>query len=75
MSHDHEPANFGQAFAIDITLDLAFVILELIYGRLSNSLVLVADDGHNLGDVLGLAHNTTSRARRPRLSLRLSARI
>ncbi|CAN5545249.1 cation diffusion facilitator family transporter [soil metagenome] len=55
MGHDHEPANFGRAFAIGITLNLAFVIIELIYGRLSNSLVLVADAGHNLGDVLGLS--------------------
>ena len=55
MGHDHEPANYGKAFAIGITLNLAFVILELVYGRLSNSLALVADAGHNLSDVFGLA--------------------
>ena len=53
--HSHAPSNYGQAFAIGVTLNLAFVILEVIYGRLSNSLALVADAGHNLGDVLGLA--------------------
>ncbi len=53
--HSHAPANYGKAFAIGITLNLAFVILEVIYGRLSNSLALVADAGHNLADVLGLA--------------------
>ena len=53
--HNHTPANFGRAFAIGVTLNLAFVILEVVYGRLSNSLALVADAGHNLGDVLGLA--------------------
>src|SRR5476649_2674738 len=52
--HSHAPANYGKAFAIGITLNFAFVILEVIYGRLSNSLALVADAGHNLSDVLGL---------------------
>ena len=53
--HNHAPANYGRAFVIGISLNLAFVILEVIYGRLSNSLALVADAGHNLSDVLGLA--------------------
>lgn len=52
--HGHPPANYGKAFAVGITLNLAFVILEVIYGRLSNSLALVADAGHNFTDVLGL---------------------
>lgn len=53
--HNHTPADFGRAFAIGIVLNLGFVILEVIYGRMSNSLALVADAGHNLSDVLGLA--------------------
>jgi len=53
-SHAHERADFGRAFAIGVTLNLAFVILELIYGRISGSLVLVTDAVHNFGDVLGL---------------------
>ncbi len=53
--HNHAPASFGRAFAIGIVLNLGFVILEVIYGRVSNSLALVADAGHNLSDVLGLA--------------------
>jgi len=53
-NHDHAPKNFGRAFAIGIALNLAFIILEVIYGRLSNSLALVADAVHNLSDVLGL---------------------
>src|SRR6267142_4654291 len=52
--HDHAPANYGRAFAIGVALNLGFVILEAIYGRLSHSLALVADAGHNLSDVLGL---------------------
>lgn len=53
-AHSHEPANYGRAFAIGVALNLAFVVLEVIYGKLSHSLALVADAGHNLSDVLGL---------------------
>lgn len=54
-SHAHGPANYNSAFAIGIALNLAFVAMEVIYGLRSNSLALVADAGHNFGDVLGLA--------------------
>lgn len=53
-SHSHAPASFGRAFAIGITLNAVFVVVEVVYGLLSNSLALVADAGHNLSDVLGL---------------------
>jgi cobalt-zinc-cadmium efflux system protein len=53
--HSHAPADFGRAFAIGIALNLGFVIVEVVYGVLANSLALVADAGHNLSDVLGLA--------------------
>ncbi len=52
--HDHAPANFGNAFAIGITLNIGFVIVEVIFGFIANSMSLVADAGHNLSDVLGL---------------------
>lgn len=52
--HAHTPANFGKAFAIGVALNTGFVILEAIYGILSNSVALLADAGHNFGDVLGL---------------------
>jgi cobalt-zinc-cadmium efflux system protein len=54
-SHDHAPGDFGRAFAIGIALNLAFVAVEAIYGLLANSMALLADAGHNLSDVLGLA--------------------
>ena len=56
-SHDpaHAPADFGRAFAIGIALNLAYVAAEAGYGLASGSLALLADAGHNLGDVLGLA--------------------
>ena len=53
--HSHDPASFGRAFALGITLNLAFVAAEVVYGMLSNSVALLADAGHNFSDVLGLA--------------------
>jgi len=52
--HSHAPASFGRAFAVGITLNLAFVAVEAIYGVIAGSMALVADAGHNLSDVLGL---------------------
>ena len=52
--HDHGPANHNQAFAVGVGLNLAFVVIEAIYGLRAHSLALVADAGHNLSDVLGL---------------------
>lgn len=53
-SHDHAPADFGNAFAIGIVLNLAFVAVEAVYGLVAGSMALLADAGHNLSDVLGL---------------------
>ena len=53
--HVHAPASFGWAFAIGIVLNTAYVVAEAVYGIVANSLALLADAGHNLGDVLGLA--------------------
>lgn len=52
--HSHAPKDFGLAFAVGITLNLGFVIVEAAYGFLSNSMALLADAGHNFSDVLGL---------------------
>jgi len=69
--HSHAPANFGAAFAVGITLNAGFVILEVVYGLFAHSLALVADAGHNFGDVLGLllAWGATAWARRPPTAL------
>ena len=53
--HHHAPASFGRAFAIGIALNVAYVAGEAVFGVLAHSLSLLADAGHNLGDVLGLA--------------------
>ena len=44
--HSHAPASFGRAFAVGITLNLAFVIVEAVYGVISGSMALVADGWH-----------------------------
>ncbi len=52
--HAHAPKDFGGAFFVGVVLNLGFVIAEVIFGVLGNSLALLADAGHNLSDVLGL---------------------
>ncbi|WP_031495889.1 cation diffusion facilitator family transporter [Bryobacter aggregatus] len=53
--HSHAPKSYTWAFGVGIFLNLAFVGAEFFYGQLSNSLALIADAGHNLSDVFGLA--------------------
>ncbi|HJU16991.1 MAG TPA: cation diffusion facilitator family transporter [Stellaceae bacterium] len=53
--HSHASSDYGRAFAVGIALNLLFVAGEAAAGVLSGSLALIADSGHNLADVLGLA--------------------
>lgn len=53
-SHHHLPQSFNRAFAISVLLNFAFTIIQLIYAFSANSMSLMADAVHNLGDVLGL---------------------
>jgi cobalt-zinc-cadmium efflux system protein len=52
--HTHSTPSGTKAFAIGVGLNLAFVLAEAVYGFRANSMALLADAGHNLGDVLGL---------------------
>jgi cobalt-zinc-cadmium efflux system protein len=61
VTHDHhhergatDPRHAGRAFALGIGLNLAFVLVEAVYGVLAHSMALLADAGHNLSDVLAL---------------------
>ena len=59
-SHAHGvPADATTAtlrlFAIGIAINLAFVLIEAGFGWWADSLALLADAGHNFGDVIGLA--------------------
>ncbi len=53
--HAHLPKDFGPAFVAGIALNAIFVVIEAGYGYASQSMSLIADAGHNLSDVLGLA--------------------
>ncbi|MBV9824377.1 MAG: cation transporter [Alphaproteobacteria bacterium] len=53
--HGHDVRDYGRAFAIGIALNLAYVATEAGFGVIAGSLALLADAGHNLGDVVGLA--------------------
>ena len=54
--HHHHPApsSHGKAFALAVTLNALFVVAETIASFVSGSTALLADAGHNLGDVLSL---------------------
>ncbi|HEY9605329.1 MAG TPA: cation diffusion facilitator family transporter [Allocoleopsis sp.] len=52
--HSHGAPNYNRAFVVGTTLNVGFVIVEAVFGFLTNSLALIADAGHNLSDVLGL---------------------
>jgi cobalt-zinc-cadmium efflux system protein len=54
-AHSHAPSSFGRTFAIAIALNIALVVAQVVYGLYANSLALLADAGHNFGDVMGLA--------------------
>lgn len=61
MSHHHDHDNghshapdYTWAFAIGVLLNIGFVVAEVIYGIMADSMALIADAGHNLSDVLGL---------------------
>lgn len=50
----HHAASFNNAFAIAVTITLLYTGTEFVYGFIANSMSLLADAAHNLGDVLGL---------------------
>jgi cobalt-zinc-cadmium efflux system protein len=52
--HAHGPVNYDRVFAVGITLNVSYALIEATAGFWLNSLALVADAGHNLSDVLGL---------------------
>ena len=54
--HHHGPVNTGDwRYAVGLVVNLAFVAIEFGAGVWANSTALMADAGHNLSDVLGLA--------------------
>ncbi|MBX3043144.1 MAG: cation transporter [Candidatus Kapabacteria bacterium] len=58
MEHNHNnfenKIDYNNAFAFGIILNWAYVVFEFVFGLRINSMALIADASHNLGDVLGL---------------------
>lgn len=52
--HHHASPDYNRAFAIGVALNVVFVVIEVFYGIVADSLALITDAGHNLSDVLGL---------------------
>lgn len=52
--HAHIQTNNNKAFLIGIILNVIYIVIEVVYGLLINSMALLADAGHNFSDVLGL---------------------
>ncbi len=52
--NDHAQIYYNKAFGLAVCLNVGFVAFEAAFGILANSTALLADAGHNLGDVLGL---------------------
>jgi cobalt-zinc-cadmium efflux system protein len=52
--HVHAPVDFDRAFAVTVALNGALVAAQVFYGVVGNSMALLADAGHNFGDVLAL---------------------
>ena len=55
VGHHHPaPSNLNFVFAFGVALNLAIVALQAGFGIVAHSTALIADAGHNLGDVLSL---------------------
>jgi cobalt-zinc-cadmium efflux system protein len=52
--HRHPKPDYNRAFAVGVALNVIFILVEAVYGVLADSLALITDAGHNLGDVMGL---------------------
>lgn len=52
--HHHGPLDYNRAFSIGVALNVVFVVVEAVFGFLSDSLALLTDASHNLSDVIGL---------------------
>ena len=66
--HHHATPDYSRAFMVGVVLNVGFVVVEVAYGLIADSLALLTDAGHNLSDVLGLLlawGATALAARRP----------
>jgi hypothetical protein len=57
-AHTNGSRDYGNAIKLGITINLAFIATEVYFGFRSGSMALVADAGHNFGDVLSMEKET-----------------
>jgi Co/Zn/Cd efflux system component len=50
-NHSINKIYLGRAFKTGITINIIFIVIEALFGFLSNSMALLADAGHNLSSV------------------------
>src|SRR6476659_2433447 len=72
MGHNHEHSQGSRAFAVGVSLNAVFVVIEVASGILGDSVALIADAAHNFSHVLGLslAWGAAHLARTPRSARR-----
>ncbi|MDP4222069.1 MAG: cation diffusion facilitator family transporter [Bacteroidota bacterium] len=57
MEYEHSGKSgtyYSNAFKAGIAVNIVFVVVEAVFGKISNSMALVSDAGHNFSDVLVL---------------------
>lgn len=53
--HNHKHSIvYNKPIIIGIILNLTFIVIEIFYGLISNSVALISDAGHNFSDVISL---------------------
>jgi cobalt-zinc-cadmium efflux system protein len=53
-NHNHNIAEYNKPIITGIVLNVLFVIIEIFYGFISDSVALISDAGHNFSDVISL---------------------
>jgi cobalt-zinc-cadmium efflux system protein len=53
-NHNHNIAEYNKPIIIGIVLNVLFIVIEVFYGFVSDSVALISDAGHNFSDVISL---------------------
>lgn len=51
-THTHEPADYNSTFAIGVGINVAYAVVEAVFGFYADSLALLADAGHSSISIL-----------------------
>jgi len=53
-NHNHNIEEYNKPIIIGIVLNVLFIVIEIFYGFMSDSVALISDAGHNFSDVISL---------------------